>query len=114
MDSESVRAFLLSLPHVTEQVQWGHDLVFKVGNKMFAVIDLEPGPLWLSCKCEPEVFGDLVERPGIRPARYLARAFWVSLESPEALSGEEIRQLLHNSYELVYAKLPRKIKAQLI
>ena len=35
MDLESIRRFCLRLPHVTEQVQWGYDLVFKVGGKMF-------------------------------------------------------------------------------
>jgi len=34
----------LGFPHATEQVQWGHDLVFKIGGKMFAITPLEPHP----------------------------------------------------------------------
>ena len=41
MDIETVRAYCLSFPHVTEKVQWGNDLVFKIGGKMFSVISLE-------------------------------------------------------------------------
>jgi predicted DNA-binding protein (MmcQ/YjbR family) len=43
MDIDSVRKHCLALPHTTEKVQWEDDLVFKVGEKMFAVVALEPG-----------------------------------------------------------------------
>lgn len=74
MDIECLRRHCLSLPHVTEQVQWGDNLVFKVGGKMFAVAPLEPAEVWLSFKCSDEEFAELIERPGIIPAPYLARA----------------------------------------
>jgi len=38
MDIEQVRKFCLSLPHVTEKVQWGNDLLFCIGGKMFVVV----------------------------------------------------------------------------
>jgi len=41
MDIEQVRAYCLSFPHATENVQWGNDLVFKIAGKMFAVAVLE-------------------------------------------------------------------------
>jgi len=44
------------------------------------------------------------------PAPYLARAKWISLESPDALPDAEFTQLLRESYELVLAKLPRKMR----
>ena len=37
MAVDFVRGVCGKLPHVTEQVQWGADLVFKIGGKMFAV-----------------------------------------------------------------------------
>ena len=44
-----LRAYCLSLPHTTEQVLWGDDLVFKVGSrktaKMYAAAPLSPGRL---------------------------------------------------------------------
>ncbi len=42
MNREWVRKYCMSLPHVTEQVQWQIDLVFKIGGKMFAIVVLEP------------------------------------------------------------------------
>ena len=110
MNIDRLRKLCLSFPGVTEQIQWGDDLLFKVGGKMFAVTRLEPAKVWISLKASPENFAELTERPGVIPAPYLARAKWIALESPEALPSEEISQLLRESYELVLAKLPGKMR----
>ncbi|HXL79738.1 MAG TPA: MmcQ/YjbR family DNA-binding protein [Pyrinomonadaceae bacterium] len=114
MDIESVRSFCLSLPHTDEKVQWGSDLLFRIGEKMFAVVALEPshGAI-VSFKCTPEKFAELVEQEGIFPAPYLARYHWVALERFDALPERELKQLLRIAYELVHEKLAAKIKRQL-
>jgi predicted DNA-binding protein (MmcQ/YjbR family) len=114
MDIDWLRRFCLSLPHATEQIQWEDDLVFKVGGKMFAVARLEPAPVWLSLKTSPEEFAELVERPGIIPAPYLARAHWVALESESALPRHELERLLRLAHSLVVAKLPKKLQDGLL
>lgn len=111
MNIEWVRRYCLSLPHATESLQWGNDLVFKVGGKMFAIVVLEPAKVWLSLKCSPEEFAELVERPGIIPAPYAARYYWIALENQDALSVTEIQHLIHRSYDLVFEKLPKKTRA---
>jgi len=114
MDIESVRKFCLSLPHVTEDVQWGSDLLFRIGNKMFAVIGLEPSSdHCMSMKCTPEKFAELTEREGIVPAPYVARYHWVALERFDALPERELKTLLTKAYELVRDKLPKKVRAGL-
>ncbi len=110
MDQESVRKFCLALPNVTEDVQWKSDLLFRIGNKMFAVLSLDPSYGYcMSFKCTPEKFAELTERDGIVPAPYVARYHWVALERFNALKDAELKALLKNSYELVLAKLPKKI-----
>ncbi len=114
MDIESVRSFCLSLPHVDEKVQWGNDLLFRIGEKMFAVASLEPASdHCMSFKCTPEKFAELTEQDGILPAPYVARYHWVALERFDALTERELKQLLRIAYELVHEKLPAKIKRQL-
>ena len=103
----------MKLPHTTEEILWGGDLVFKIGGKMYAVTVLEPGPVCLSFKCTPELFAELTERPGIIPAPYSARYHWVALESEDALPAAEIKKLIAESYELVLSKLPRKAQTAL-
>jgi len=114
MNIEWVRKYCLSLPSVTEQVQWEIDLVFKVGGKMFAVMPMEPARVWLSFKCGPEEFAELVERPGIIPAPYLARAMWVAMEEESALPRQEVERLLRQARELVFEKLTKKMQAALM
>jgi predicted DNA-binding protein (MmcQ/YjbR family) len=113
VSADWVRRFCLALPHTTEIVQWGDALVFKIGGKMYVVFSLEPGPTWLSLKCTPEDFAELIERPGVIPAPYLARASWIALEHEDALPTAEIKRLIRQSYDLVLSKLPRKTRAAL-
>jgi predicted DNA-binding protein (MmcQ/YjbR family) len=114
MDIESVRQFCLSLPHADEKVQWGNDLLFRVGEKMFAVAALEPSHgVALSFKCRPEKFAELVEQEGIIPAPYMARHHWVGLERLDALPDRELKPLLKNAYQMVLEKLPKKVRASL-
>lgn len=113
MDLSWFRRYCLSLPHATEQIQWGADLVFKIGGKMFAVAATEPGPICLSFKCTVEQFAELIEKPGIIPAPYAARYHWVALESEDALARAEIKRLVRQSYDLVFAKLSKKMQKSL-
>jgi predicted DNA-binding protein (MmcQ/YjbR family) len=113
MNVDWLRELCLSFPGATEQIQWGSDLLFKVGGKMFVVAPLEPAPVCLSFKASPGNFRELTERPDIIPAPYLARAQWVALETREAVPREELAGLLRESYELVAAKLPKKTRESL-
>jgi predicted DNA-binding protein (MmcQ/YjbR family) len=113
MDIDWVRKHCLSLPHTTENIQWGSDLVFKIAGKMYAIAALEPADHWLSFKCSPDDFARLVEQVGIVPAPYLARAHWVALETEAALPRAQIKRLLRQAREIVIAKLPKKTQASL-
>src|SRR5688500_17583136 len=107
MDLESVRRYCLSLPHATEDIQWGDDLLFRVGGKIFAGIALNPSPAnRLSFKCTPEKFAELIEKQNIVPAPYTARYHWVMLERLDALSRQALESLIKQSYDMVFAKLP--------
>jgi predicted DNA-binding protein (MmcQ/YjbR family) len=110
---EWLREYCLSFPHATEVIQWGEHLVFKVGGKVFAISALEPAQYILTIKCAPEKFNDCVERPGIAPAPYLARAKWISIESEDAVPHKELKGMIRESYELVWAKLPKKAQQAL-
>lgn len=111
MTIERVRRCCLALPAVTEDIKWDDDLVFSVGGKMFCVAMLEP-PHRLSFKCDDEAFGELIEREGIIPAPYLARAKWVSLETLDGpMEWTEVERRLRRAYHLVKASLTKKAQA---
>ncbi len=110
-----VREFCLSLPGATEDIQWEHDLLFRIAGKMFCVANMEPAvsPTRIAFKCTPERFAELVEIEGIIPAPYMARNKWVAILEMEALRQAEIKELIQNSYQLVLEKLPKKTQAAL-
>ncbi|HEV7551553.1 MAG TPA: MmcQ/YjbR family DNA-binding protein [Candidatus Angelobacter sp.] len=110
-----VRAFCLSLPHATEDVQWEHNLLFRIAGKMFCIANLEPGisPTKIAFKCTPEKFAELVEIEGIIPAPYMARNHWVAMIEMNALRQSEVKELIRQSYELILEKLPKKTQAGL-
>ncbi len=100
--------------YCTEGIQWGDDLLFRIGDKMFCVVRLEPtAPVKMSIKCTPERFAELVEVEGIIPAPYMARNKWVAFVEMSALRQPEIKELIRNSYHLVLEKLPKKLQAEL-
>jgi predicted DNA-binding protein (MmcQ/YjbR family) len=111
MNLERLRRYCLSLPHATNGIQWVDHVLFKVGGKMFAIASLDAAaPYTLSFKCDPETFAQLIERPGIVPAPYLARSHWVALEEFSALSDREIEDHVAASYRLVVERLPKKTR----
>jgi len=112
MDIEDVAAFCLSLPGAREDYKWGGVRVFSIAEtKMFAVMGLAGNDL--SFNVGPELFLGYVDRPGIRPAPYLARAHWITLAYPFAMGHEELRELLTRSHQLVVGKLPKIRQAAL-
>jgi predicted DNA-binding protein (MmcQ/YjbR family) len=108
MDLVWLRRYCLSFPRATEQVQWGSDLIFKIGGKIFAGAPTEPSRICLTFKCTVAEFAELIERPGIIPAPYCARYRWVALETEDALPRAELKRLLRQSYDLVFAGLTKK------
>jgi predicted DNA-binding protein (MmcQ/YjbR family) len=114
MNIDELRQFCLSFPGATEDVKWGNDLTFTVGKKMFAVTGLETAQTAVSFKCTPEKFAELVEQDGIIPAHYVARYHWVTIENPDALETAELKDLIKNSYEMVWEKLPKAAKNKLL
>lgn len=102
--------FCRSLPHVTEDVKWGADLCFCIGGKMFAVFGMEASTF--SCKATEEAFHALTSGSdgGIVPAPYVARYFWVYVKDPKALSDKQAEGLIRESYDLVLAALPAKVR----
>lgn len=119
MDNERIRTICLGLPHVAEVLNWGHHLVYfvgdrEIGGKMFAMTDLDGtgvGVLWFHCGAER--FHELLELESICASPYLARAHWVTLERWDALKPREIEEELARAHALIYEKLPKRTKTVL-
>jgi predicted DNA-binding protein (MmcQ/YjbR family) len=113
MNIEQLRKFCLSFPGATEDIKWGADLCFCVGGKMFCVTGADSMQSGLSIKCTPEKFDELIEREGIDPAAYVGRYKWVRIHDLNAVTPAELKTLIEKSYQLVFDKLPSRIKKDL-
>ncbi|WDY60337.1 MmcQ/YjbR family DNA-binding protein [Pseudomonas sp. PSKL.D1] len=113
MTEAQVAAFCLNLPGAQEDYKWGGIRVFSVaGNKMFALIGLNGDGL--AFKVADELFLGYCDRPGVRPAPYLARAKWVIMAPPYPMGREELCDLLQRSHQLVVRKLPKRVQLGLV
>jgi predicted DNA-binding protein (MmcQ/YjbR family) len=81
---------------------------------MFAVSGSAVPATGISFKVDDERFLELTDRPGIIAAPYLARAKWVTLSPDAQLGNEEVAALLRRSWELVFARLTKKLQRQIL
>ncbi len=108
-----LRQFALSLPHTTSVNQWG-GIVFKVADKVFFMIGLDGETIdGVIFKCTPDEFDGLTDIDGITQAPYFAKRHWVRVADLAALPMPELKRRIRRSYDLVVAKLPKKIQATL-
>jgi predicted DNA-binding protein (MmcQ/YjbR family) len=107
MNVEAIREFCLAFPKAKENLQWGDDLCFKFGGKIFAIVSLDNPRLCF--KCTPEAFAELLEREDIHPAPYVGRYKWVMLDRLDAVRWNELRDLIRQSYEMVAARVPKQL-----
>lgn len=113
MNIAKAKAFCRALPGATEDVKWETRQVFSVGGRMFAIADVDDKRKNISFKVDDDRFLGMTDRPGIVPAPYLARARWVHVEDLKTIGDAEAGELLRRSYELVLAKLTKKLQREI-
>jgi predicted DNA-binding protein (MmcQ/YjbR family) len=119
MDVERIRAYLLTLPHAVETMQWGANLVFWVGDKaiggkMFALANLDgEGRAVISYAAGAERYSELLEIEGIIPAPYMARIFWVAVERWDVFRTTEWERELRAAHSITFNKLAPRTRAVL-
>lgn len=115
MNIEEFRDYCLLKPGTTEETPFGPDtLVFKVMNKMYALTGIDTFE-FINLKCDPEYAIELREKydGSIRPGYHMNKQQWNSVDTDGAVPDDLIRQLIDDSYDLIVAKLPKKIKEEL-
>ena len=114
MRFHALRQFALALPQTAVVKQWGECLVFKVAGKMFLLIALDGETIeGITFKCTPDEFDELTDTDGIEQAPYCAKRHWACVRDLGALPAAELERRIQRSYDLVVAKLPKKIQATL-
>jgi predicted DNA-binding protein (MmcQ/YjbR family) len=116
MDIELLRNYCLAKKSVEEGFPFGEDiLVFKVAGKMFLLVSLSANPLQFNAKCEPDKAIELREEyDAIQPGYHMNKQHWNTVIVDGSLTNNLLKQLIDDSYKLVVASLPKKVRETLM
>ncbi len=111
MNLEEIRVYCLSKKGTSEDFPFDEStLVFRVMDKMFAVIDLN-NPEHISLKCDPEYAMELREHhAGIKGAWHFNKKYWNQVSLLGDVDAALIRSLIDHSYDEVLKKFTRKMR----
>ena len=115
MNIEEIRAYCLAKKGVTEEFPFDEQtLVFKVLGKMFALSGLERLPPQVNLKCDPDRSVELRSTYDglIYGGYHMNKLLWNTVEFSN-LPPVLVYELIDHSYDLVVAKMPKKLKDQL-
>jgi predicted DNA-binding protein (MmcQ/YjbR family) len=106
MTHKKVEKYLLGLPGAKLDYPFGEEAaVYKVKDKMFAVIREGKTPVQLSLKCDPLLAETLREKyETVLPGYHLNKKHWNTILLTGQLPWEEIKGLITLSYNLVSGK----------
>ena len=119
MHIEQLRDFCITKKGVTEHFPFDDvTLVFKVMNKMFALVGLnhwEEGDQKINLKCDPEKSEELRgEYEGINPGFHMSKKHWNTINiNTSDVSDDLVRELINHSYDLVVSGLTKKAQKEL-
>ena len=103
MEHKTVEEYILSMPNAVLDYPFGKEVaVYKVHDKMFALIAEGSDPVRLSLKCDPELSKVLREKyETVLPGYHLNKKHWNTIILTGQLTWEEIQDLIRHSYNLV-------------
>lgn len=112
MNIEDIRTYCLSKMETSEDFPFDETtLVFRVCNKIFAMIDLE-NTEWLALKCNPEYAIELRDKyAGICPAYHMNKKHWNNLNIQDhTICDKLVYRLIDHSYDEVVKTLPKRLR----
>jgi predicted DNA-binding protein (MmcQ/YjbR family) len=103
MDHKTVETYILSMPNARLDYPFGQDVaVYKVGDKMFALISEGKLPLQLSLKAAPELSEVLrAKYETVLPGYHLNKKHWNTIILTGQLNWQAVQDLIRYSYDLV-------------
>jgi predicted DNA-binding protein (MmcQ/YjbR family) len=106
MNHKTVEEYILSMPNAWLDYPFGEGVaVYKVDDKMFALISEDKEPVNLSLKCDPELSKVLREKyETVMPGYHLNKKHWNTVILSGQLPWEEVQALVRHSYDLVASK----------
>lgn len=103
MTHKQVETYLLSMPNTRLDYPFGEDVaVYKVGDKMFALVAEGKEPVRISLKCDPQlsvILRDTYDE--VMPGYHLSKKHWNTIVLTGQMEWGEVQGLIRHSYNLV-------------
>jgi predicted DNA-binding protein (MmcQ/YjbR family) len=114
MHIEELREYCLSLKGTDESFPFDDtSLVFKVLNKMFALIPIDNPELSIALKCDPEKAIELREKYDcVEPAYHFNKKYWNTIYLNRRMSDEDVKFWIRHSIDEVVKKLPKQVQRE--
>lgn len=105
MDHKTVEDYILEMPNAVREYPFGEGVaVYKVNDKMFALIPEGTSPVRISLKCDPQLAVVLREKyESVMAGYHLNKRHWNTIVLSGQLPWEEIQGFIRHSYDLVVA-----------
>ena len=112
MTGEELLAYCLAKPGAWQDEPWEGDVVAKVGDKIFAF--LGDGGVGVKGGHNRDEANEWLARypDDASVMAYIGRSGWNTLRIGGAIPDDEIGQAVDDSYDLVVAKLPKRLRPQ--
>ena len=109
MNIEEIRDYCMAKAGVTDGLPFGDDtLVFKLENKIFALVSMDSIELSINLKCDPELAIDLRSRySGVLPGYHMNKKHWNTIIINEINNNKLVKQWIDHSYDLILKSLPK-------
>lgn len=103
MTHKEVETYILSFPNAKLDYPFGEKVaVYKVHDKMFALIQEGKLPVRVSLKCDPALAKLLREKyETVMEGEHLNKKHWNTILLTGQLQDSEVKDLIRHSYELV-------------
>ena len=115
MTLEELEKLLISKNGSTKEFPFGDEaMVFKVMNKMFALVAWQEKPLRITLKSLPQdAIGYREIYECVKEGYYMNKKHWNTIAIDGTMNDEILRDMINESYNLVVAKLTKKERALL-
>jgi len=115
---ETLKSYLMEQRYCLLDFPFGKDImVFKVKGKMFATLGRSRvnQAINLNLKCDPTEAEVLREKyPAITPGFHLNKIHWNTIVIDQSIDHQKLLQMVDDSYRLVVASLPKKVRALMV
>ncbi|MPZ83805.1 MAG: MmcQ/YjbR family DNA-binding protein [Actinophytocola sp.] len=115
MTPEEIRDFALGLPETAQDHPFGPDTnVYKVADKVFAILQPGGDPPQVTLKCEPSLALELrAQFPAVRAGYHVNKKHWNTVTLDGSVPDDELCEMVEHSYDRVVSGLPKAVRTRL-